>query len=168
MQSAHFVVGRLYQIVPHATTGLVGDAKANCMNPPDDHAGCLTSSSDEVRSFRRFGAANPDLNPAYTAWADPPQPGGSPSTGAAAGKYVYRYGLVPHDHINPVQGEGGGDREAPDQLSATAWVRCVVELGASLNYCDNMFTSPSCPAPHNRYSAVRRNYSLEDSNPSDV
>ena len=31
-------------------------------------------------------------------------------SGHKAGRYVFRYGLVPHDHINPVEGEGGGDR----------------------------------------------------------
>ena len=73
------------------------------MNPPDDHAGCPTSSSDGVKSFRRFGAANPDLNPAYPCLGRPTSPRrrGSPST--RAGKYVYRCGLVPHDHINPVE-----------------------------------------------------------------
>ena len=124
MQSAHFVVGRLYQIVPHPTTGLVGDGKAISMNPPHDHAGCPTSSTTSSNSGGSASPIQTSTRPT-PAWADPPHPRATPST-RAAGRYVFRYGLVPHD---PVQGEGGGDRDASDQLSAPPWVRGVVELG---------------------------------------
>lgn len=58
----------------------------------------------------RPSGGSPTSTRATPAWADPPHPRSTPSTRAAAGRYVYRHGLVPHDHINPVEGEGGGDR----------------------------------------------------------
>jgi hypothetical protein len=59
----------------------------------------LQTSSDHVKTFRRF------LDPGHPCLGRPTSPpsNASPSTIPKAGRYVLRYGLVPHDHINPVE-----------------------------------------------------------------
>ena len=68
--------------------------------------------SNEVKSFRKFREANPDLNPHYPCFyvgqttLDPEERFRQHISGHKAGKYVVRYGLwlVPamFDHCNPI------------------------------------------------------------------
>ncbi len=95
---------RMFSRKPQPAMG--GTARAGqvkCMNPPHDHAGCPTSSSDEVKSFRRF--PRPGLPPLGRTHLAPEQRFAKHKGGHKAGKYVFRYGLVPvmYDHINPVE-----------------------------------------------------------------
>ena len=97
----------------------------------------------EVKQFRRFCAANPPPQPGLPLLGQTHLTPEQRSSTMAAGRYVFRYGLVPHD-----QGEGGGDRDAPDQLSETAWVRGVVELDSIQIICV-LVTHPTIDhAPH--------------------
>jgi len=88
---------------------------------------------------------------ATPAWANPPDPGGrfaKHKSGGGEVRLPLRH-LVPHDLINPAPGEGGGDRDASDQLSPPAWVRGVVELGAI------WMPGSTCPVQHKVFCDVR-------------
>jgi len=69
--------------------------------------------SDEVKRFRKFQEANPDLNPDYPCFyvgqthLTPEERFAKHKSGKKSGKYVFRYGLwlVPamYDHGNPIE-----------------------------------------------------------------
>ncbi len=78
---------------------------------------------DEVKSFKKFREANPDLNPDYPCFyvgqthLTPEQRFAKHKSGRKAGKYVFRYGLhlVPamYDHVNPIE-----SRERAEEIEA--------------------------------------------------
>jgi predicted GIY-YIG superfamily endonuclease len=68
---------------------------------------------NQVKTFKRFLAANPDINPEYPCFyvgqthLTPEERFAKHKSGKKAGKYVFRYGLwlVPamYDHVNPIE-----------------------------------------------------------------
>jgi hypothetical protein len=68
---------------------------------------------DEVKRFKKFKAANPDLNPHYPCFyvgqthLTPEKRFAKHKSGRKAGKYVFRYGLhlcpAMYDHVNPIE-----------------------------------------------------------------
>ena len=78
---------------------------------------------DQVKRFRRFREANPDLNPRYPCFyvgqthLTPEQRFARHKSGRKAGKYVFRYGLhlcpAMYEHVNPI-----GSRERAEEIEA--------------------------------------------------
>jgi hypothetical protein len=85
---------------------------------------------DEVKRFRKFREANPELNPGYPCFyvgqthLSPEQRFAKHKSGTKAGKYVFRYGLhlcpAMYDHVNPIE-----TRERAEEIEAnlTAYLR---------------------------------------------